>query len=224
LVEGQLRFKNGGEIDEVWVVAPSHGEVTVDSSHKGPKVSIIMPTYRRSHTLFRTVQSICAQTYSNWELIIVDNEGKAEYRFHDPRITVRVHPEWTSASYARNKGVTYARGDFVCFFDDDDYMFPNYLETFVNAFEENPGAKLVRCGMIVTAGKINFSYATPECCLRREFATPSWPNSGAHDQLYFKTIVASHGWSDASGEIITLNEPLCRANCDPRGGLRSGRL
>jgi glycosyltransferase involved in cell wall biosynthesis len=225
MLEGELRIKHGGEIDQVWIVTPAPAAATADSLHTGPKVSIVMPTYRRSHTLFRTVQAIRAQTYSNWELIIVDNDGKSEYRFHDPRITVRVHAERTSASYARNKGVTYARGDLVCFFDDDDYMFPNYLETFVKTFEENPAAKLVRCGMIVTAGRINFSYATPECCLRREFATPSWSNSGpAQDQLYFKSIVAAQGWSTASDDIVILDEPLCRANCDPRGGLRSGRL
>ncbi|HEY0726193.1 MAG TPA: hypothetical protein VGD41_19895, partial [Pyrinomonadaceae bacterium] len=114
--------------------------------------------------------------------------------------------------------------EFVCFFDDDDFMFPNYLEAFVKAFEENPEVKMVRCGMVVTAGKINYSYATPECCVRREFVIPSWSNGPAHDQHYFKSIVATHGWSTTQGDILVLNEPLCHANCDPRGGLRSGRL
>jgi glycosyltransferase involved in cell wall biosynthesis len=222
-LEAQLSFKNGGEIDEVWIVAPPV-EMSSDAGAR-LKVSIIMPTYRRSHTLMRTVQSVRAQTYSNWELIIIDNEGRADYRFNDPRISVHVHAERPSASYARNQGVSYARGELVCFFDDDDYMFPNYLEAFVKAFEENPSVKMVRCGMIVTAGRTNFSYATPECCLRREFVTPSWSSSSpAHDQLYFKTIVATHGWSTEQGDILTLGEALCHAHCDPRGGLRSGRL
>ena len=222
-VEARLNFKNGGEIDELWIVAPP--ALTSEELSSRPRVSIVMPTYRRSHTLFRTVQSIRAQTYSNWELIIIDNEGSADYRFKDPRINVHVHAERTSASYARNKGVEYARGDLVCFFDDDDLMFPNYLETFVKAFEENPDVKMVRCGMVVTAGKVNYSYATPECCLRREFVTPTWSNNGpAQDQLYFKSIVATHGWSTTQGDILVLNEALCHANCDPRGGLRSGRL
>ena len=78
-LEARLNLKNGGEIDEVWIVAPPV-EMSAESGTR-PKVSIIMPTYRRSHTLFRTVQSIRAQTYSNWELIIIDNEGKADYRF-----------------------------------------------------------------------------------------------------------------------------------------------
>ena len=152
-------------------------------------------------------------------------KGRQTIASSDPRISVHVHAERPSASYARNKGVGYARGELVCFFDDDDFMFPNYLETFVKAFEENPDVKMVRCGMIVTAGKTNFSYATPECCLRREFVTPSWSNSDpSHDQLYFKSIVATHGWSTTQGDILVLNEALCHANCDPRGGLRSGRL
>jgi glycosyltransferase involved in cell wall biosynthesis len=221
-VEAKLNFKNGGEIDEVWIVAPA-----IETSEEAgqPKISIIMPTYRRSHTIFRTVQSIRAQTYSNWELIIVDNEGSGDYRFNDPRISVHVHAERASASYARNQGVSYARGELVCFFDDDDYMFPNYLETFVRAFAEKPSVKMVRCGMVVTAGRINFSYATPECCLRREFVTPTWSNSGpAQDQLYFKNIISTRGWSEANGDILTLTEALCHAHCNPRGGLRSGRL
>jgi glycosyltransferase involved in cell wall biosynthesis len=217
-----LNLKNGGEIDEIWIVAPP--VTTSEESGSQPRVSIIMPTYRRSHTLFRTVESIRAQTYQNWELILIDNDGSADYRFNDPRISVHVHAERPSASYARNKGVDYARGEFVCFFDDDDFMFPNYLEAFVKAFEENPEVKMVRCGMVVTAGKINYSYATPECCVRREFITPSWSNGPAHDQHYFKSIVATHGWSTTQGDILVLNEPLCHANCDPRGGLRSGRL
>jgi hypothetical protein len=83
---------------------------------------------------------------------------------------------------------------------------------------------MVRCGMMVSAEQMNLSYATPECCLRREFATPTWANHLSHDQLYFKNIVAARGWSESQGDIVTLNEALCQANCDPRGGLRSGRL
>jgi len=45
--------------------------------------------------------------------------------------------------------VSYARGELVCFFDDDDYMFPNYLETFVRAFAEKPSVKMVRCDVAI---------------------------------------------------------------------------
>jgi len=222
--DAQLTLGNASnEKDVVWILTPKSKEAPNLSG--SPRVSIIMPTYRRSHTLFRTVRTIQNQTYRNWELIIIDNEGTKDYQFSDPRIRVYKHSARPSASYARNQGLKYATGDLVCYFDDDDEMFPFYLERFVRIFEANPMAKLVRCGMIVSAGRTNFSYATPECCLRREFATPSWSNGGpAQDQLYFKTIVKKQEWSESKGDIVSLHEALCKANCDPKGGLRSGRL
>lgn len=211
--------------DEVWVLTPT---VLSEASDSGaatvPKISIIMPTYRRRHTILSTVETIQLQTYTNWELIIVDNAGDGNYSFDDERIRVYRHAEKASASFARNRGLRYARGDLVCFFDDDDHMFPSYLERIVEAFERNPQAKMVRCGMYVAGNRVNYSYATPECCLRREFATPTWLNDGpAQDQNYFRRIIAKQRWSEATGDIVMVDEVLCRANAHPRGGLRSGR-
>lgn len=214
------------EQDLVWVLVPRQAEEDRPAVKHSEqlKVSIIMPTYRRQHTIYRTVQTICEQTYPNWELIVVDNAGDGNYCFDDPRIGVYCHTAEQSASYARNQGLQYATGDLVCFFDDDDDMFPNYLERIVAAFEAHPQARLVRCGMIVSNGQQNFSYATPECCLRREYATPTWKSIGIiHDQVYFKSIIAAHGWTEARGEIVFIPETLCRANADPYGGQRSGR-
>lgn len=227
--EGQLRLgKKREERDVVWILRPgarTESQQTTSNSAEPVKVSIVMPTYRRSHTLFRTIRTIRNQTYRNWELIIIDNEGTADYQFSDPRIRVYAHRERASASFARNRGLKYVSGDLVCFFDDDDDMFPNYLEKFVRAFESHPKAKMVRCGMIVSGGRVNFSYATPECCLRREFAVPQWvDHSPAQDQIYFNGIVKERGWSESKGDIVTLPEALCHANWDPKGGLRSGRL
>lgn len=230
VLDAQSTLQNGDEEqDVIWILTPkpeTNSEQLRSTQQEPLKVSIIMPTYRRSHTLFRTVQTIQQQTYRNWELIIIDNEATtSDYRFNDQRIRVYAHGEKVSASYARNKGLSYATGDLVCFFDDDDTMFSSYLQMFVNAFAANPAVKMVRCGMIVSGGRTNFSYATPECCLRREIATPTWTNlNTSHDQLYFKSIVEAQGWSEAQGDIITVREALCQANWDPVGGLRSGRL
>jgi glycosyltransferase involved in cell wall biosynthesis len=220
-----------GECDEVWVLRPPEDppgrapEAAAAGYPDGPKVSIVMPTYRRPHTIERTVDSIRRQSYRNWELIVVDNAGDGGYCFDDDRIRVFRHDARASASYARNQGLRHATGELVCFFDDDDDMFPHYLERLVTAFREHPNAQMARCGMIVSGGRTNFSFATPECCLRREFATPTWTSSGnRHDQQYFESIVRANGWSEASGEVVLVPEALCRANTDPRGGLRSGRL
>jgi glycosyltransferase involved in cell wall biosynthesis len=186
-------------------------------------ITIIMPTYQRSHVLPRTVKSVLNQTHSNWELLIVDNAGDAVIPLNDSRIRLFRHAEKASAAYARNRGVEYAKGDLVCFFDDDDVMYPEYLESFVAAFREHPNASMVRCGMLVGNHRIDYSYATPECCLRREFATPTWDDRGpCQDQRYFKGIAARHVWSEKQGDIVVVRRPVCRACKDRTGGLRSG--
>jgi len=190
-----------------------------------PTISIVMATYRRPHTIHRTIAQIVAQTYPHWELIVVDNARSGDYHFDDPRIRVYRHALRASASYARNQGIQHASGELLCFFDDDDDMFPTYLERFVRAFEANPGAMLVRCGIYRGGdGAIRFNYATPACCVRREHATPTWISIGQHDQRYFGDIVAADGWSEERGEIVVIPEILVRARSDPRGGLRRGRL
>jgi hypothetical protein len=214
------------ETDVVWILAPegSACPTMVETPAEALKVSIIMPTYRRPHTILRTVATIQAQTYDYWELIVVDNAGDGDYRFTDPRIRLYRYTDRPSASAARNYGLQYATGDLVCFFDDDDEMFPHYLARFVAAFAANPRANLVRCGMMVGEGGVNFSFATPECCLRRQFAAPAWTDHPAHDQQYFRNIAVANHWSEARGDIVVIPEVLCRANTDPLGGLRAGAL
>jgi SAM-dependent methyltransferase len=228
-VSKRLNIKSGPEeTDDIWILLSPEQTTPADleiiAAREKFKFSIIMPTYRRAHTIYRTVETIRAQTYRNWELIIIDNAGHNHYQFDDPRIKVYCHAERASASYARNQGLQYATGDLVCYFDDDDDMFPAYLERFAAAFEAHPRAKMVRCGMIVLNGTTNFTYATPECCLRRSFAKSNWVNRGpGQDQKYFRHLIQAHGWSERKGDIVTLNEALCRSNADPNGGLRDGR-
>jgi len=218
------------EPDQVWILSsndmPFGANVTDGpGAEPSPKISIIMPTYRRSHTILRALKSIWAQTYRNWEVILIDNAGDGGYWFADRRIRVYTHCERASASYARNEGLQCASGDLVCFFDDDDEMFSTYLQTFVGAFEKNPNAKMVCSGMIVTDSRTDFSRATPECCLRKEFATRTWNGRDwAQDQAYFGGIVSAHGWSEKRGDIVIVREAQCRAHSDPWGGLREGRL
>src|SRR5215470_7331797 len=188
------------------------------------KISIIMPTYRREHTIESTIETILAQTYRNWELIIVDNAGDAGYRFSDSRIRVFEDARQIGACYARNQAIPRATGDLICFFDDDDEMFPNYLQTFVGVFEANAKVKMVRAGMVLSNGSIDYSRATPSVCLRREFATPTWIGDRYDaDQEYFRAIETDNRWTEMMGDIILLKTIICRANLNPRGGIREGR-
>ena len=189
-----------------------------------PTVSIVMATYRRPHTINRTVAQIRAQSYQDWELIVVNNARAGDYSFQDKRIKGYRHAAHASASYARNEGLRYVTGDLVCFFDDDDDMFPTYLERIVRAFHEHPEANMVRCGMYRGDGQINFTFATPVCCMRRQYATPTWQAVGRQDLQYYTGIVETNGWSEDHGDIVLVPEILVRARSDPRGGLRGGRL
>lgn len=183
-----------------------------------------MPTYRREHTIESTIETILAQTYHNWELIIVDNAGDAGYRFSDARIQVFEDARQIGACYARNQAIPRAAGDLICFFDDDDEMFPNYLQTFVGVFEANAKVKMVRAGMVLSNGCINYSRGTPLVCLRREFATPTWIGDRYDaDQEYFRTIETDNRWTEMTGDIISLKVVICRATLDPHGGMREGR-
>lgn len=114
-------------------------------------VSVIMLTYNREAFVGRAIESILAQTDPNFEFIIVDNgstdhSGKIadEYAAKDRRIRV-IHQERGSIGAGRNAGLDMARGDYIAFFDDDDWVEPDYL-AFLLALAEGNNADVAICG------------------------------------------------------------------------------
>ena len=106
--------------------------------------SIITPTYNREDLLQTTIKSILAQTYTDWELIIVDdgstdNTAQVIQKYLiDPRIRY-VRKQNTGQAHSLNVGVTYAKGDFITFLDSDDEAYPNWLEVVSNNIKEDTG-------------------------------------------------------------------------------------
>ncbi|QEH38557.1 UDP-Glc:alpha-D-GlcNAc-diphosphoundecaprenol beta-1,3-glucosyltransferase WfgD [Aquisphaera giovannonii] len=186
------------------------------------KVSIIMPTYRRPHTIGQAIGSVLAQTHADWELIVSDNAGDG-YRFDDPRIVVLDSRGVASAAYARNRAIPLATGDLVSFLDDDDELDPTYLETLAGEFRSRPALQMVKCQMI-RRGELNETYGTPTVLVRRPLATPSWEPMWRQDRSYFQAIIDRHGLSEAAGTLAILPRALCRSGVDPTGGLRAGGL
>lgn len=109
-------------------------------------ISVIMPAYNVENYIACSVESVLAQTYENFELIIVDdgsNDGTGEvadsFVKRDNRVYV-VHQENGGEASARNRGLEVARGDFVSFLDADDFWNENFLAktyTKINACEGN---------------------------------------------------------------------------------------
>lgn len=99
-------------------------------------ISIIVPIYKAERTIARCVESVIAQEYPDWELILVDDGSPDksgvicdEYAEKDKRIRV-VHQKNAGASAARNHGMKAARGEHICFIDSDDYVTSQYLSVF----------------------------------------------------------------------------------------------
>nr|WP_294914526.1 glycosyltransferase family 2 protein [uncultured Neokomagataea sp.] len=116
-----------------------------------PLVSVLCPTYRPLKSDFEAaIQSVLNQTYSNWELIIIDDCGKSaettktinHFAQQDSRIRPIILPKNAGISNATNVGMDAAKGDYVVFFDHDDLMEDIALEVMVRAAQKT-GAKLV---------------------------------------------------------------------------------
>ena len=105
-----------------------------------PLVSVVMATRNRSEFFERSIGSLIAQQYRNWQLVVVDDGGDdgAQDRialFRDPRIVYsRVEP--AGAGAARNHGLRLARGELITYLDDDNMMHPLWLKAVVWAFEQ----------------------------------------------------------------------------------------
>lgn len=111
-----------------------------------PLVSIIIPTYNRAHLIGETLDSVLAQTYQNWECIVVDDGSTDDtdavmktYCDKDARFKYYHRPEkhLPGGNGARNYGFEKCRGLFVQWFDSDDLMVPEKIELKVKAMLEN---------------------------------------------------------------------------------------
>jgi len=114
-----------------------------DTVHTSSLVSIVIPTYNHAHYLVRALQSVLYQTYSKWEVIVVDNHSQDNTNdvirgFNDPRIKVlKIHNNGVIAA-SRNMGIRAAKGDWVAFLDSDDLWYPGKLETVLGVAQKDP--------------------------------------------------------------------------------------
>lgn len=107
-------------------------------------ISIITPVFNAERYLSDSLKSVQAQTYSNWEHILVDDSSSDQsaeiikgYAMADSRVKYHRLSKNSGAGIARNKGIALAQGNYIAFLDSDDQWYPNKLEIQLHFMRDN---------------------------------------------------------------------------------------
>lgn len=132
------------------------------------KVSVIIPVYKVEKYIAATVESVLKQTYTNFELIIVDDGSPDRsieicQRFKDPRIKI-IRQENQGVCAARNTGIRNSQGECIAFLDGDDLWLKEKLEKHIEHLESLPevGISFSRSAFIDEAGELTGTYLMPK--------------------------------------------------------------
>ena len=108
-----------------------------------PTISVILPTYNRAMVLRRAVDSVLAQDFADFEVIVVDDgseDGTATLieSYRDPRVLYLRQPVHRGGNACRNRGIMQAQSDIICFLDSDDAYLPHKLGFVADYFTRHP--------------------------------------------------------------------------------------
>ena len=178
------------------------------ASNVRPRVSVITPAYNAARFLRDTIESVRAQTVTDWELLIVDDGSTDEtvgivqrYAEADSRIRL-LRQENAGPSAARNHGMRAARGAFFAFLDSDDQWLPQFLEHQLEVFARYPDTVLVTANAYYLGGPQN--------------GQPRRPPSNGNPVLTLENIIQN----DSAVFIMTV---FRRAVFERIGGLDEGQ-
>lgn len=184
-------------------------------------ISVIVPVYNAEKSIERCVNSICGQTFTNLEIILVDDGSQDRsgelcdtLAQKDSRITV-LHKKNGGVSAARNSGIELAKGQYIQFVDSDDYIPENYCEQLVDAqkrFGEDAfiwtGVRIVSENSAVAEQNIRYSDSECDVLQRRDvlkLSAKSLLNSPCNKLYHANIIINNYLRMD---ERISLAEDL----------------
>ena len=208
------------------------------------KVSIIIPTYNRADVLVTSIQSVLQQSYTDFELLIVDdgstdNTDIVVESIHDDRIRYLKMPENKGVAAARNEGIRQAKYDYIAFQDSDDHWKPEKLEKQMACLTQKPEIGLLYCpyecqkadgstilvpdhnipseekqGNIYRYMLLRNSFGTPSVLLRRQCLEESG--------LFREALTCLEDWElflriARDHEIAFQEEPMVRVNLSTDG-------
>jgi glycosyltransferase involved in cell wall biosynthesis len=164
------------------------------AEYQSPRVSVIIPAYNTAPYIAETLDSVLAQNFSDYEVIVV-NDGspdtpeleKAMRKYQDHIRYIKQKNRGLGG--ARNTGIRNARGEFLAFLDSDDIWLPDFLAEQVKFFSENPSFDMV-CAGCVYFGKT-------------ELEGRSWQSlDPIEDPVTFEKILPTHGGAFASFTLL----------------------
>jgi glycosyltransferase involved in cell wall biosynthesis len=165
-------------------------------------VSVVIPTYKHARLVLQTLDSVFAQTFSDYEIIVVNDgspddtaerlaplvqAGKIRY-FEQPN---------AGQSHARNRGVSEARGEFLALLDDDDLWPPDKLQWQVQALRDAPSAVLAYGSMETFGGDPIYSFPktdAPSGRVKARFFEQNWMRSPGQTLIRTETFRAVGGF------------------------------
>ncbi|PWB59924.1 MAG: hypothetical protein C3F18_00405 [Nitrosomonadales bacterium] len=158
-----------------------------------PRVSVIIPTHNRPSLLAEALASLLAQTFSDWEAVIVDDASSPPVSVgdKDARIHVLHHNASQGGAAAKNTGIKSATGEILAFLDDDDLYAPQYLERALGILDRFPYVEVVFMGVTWFG------------------ATGPWGQRN-YDEAMEKTLAMAQGKTLEEG-VITFGESLLDA-------------
>ena len=112
------------------------------------KFSVIIPLFNKSLYILRSVRSVLAQSYQDFELILVDDGSTDDgvdilkKEVEDSRLRI-IRKENGGVSSARNRGIAEAKYRYICFLDADDLWHPEFLRSIANAIKVNPNLEII---------------------------------------------------------------------------------
>jgi glycosyltransferase involved in cell wall biosynthesis len=121
----------------------SISERTDGSAEPESLVSVVIPVFNRAHLIGHAIESVLAQTYGHFEIIVVDDASTDDLatalaKIADPRLRCIAHPQNFGAAAARNTGIAAAKGEFIAFLDSDDSWYSDKLAFQVAAMRDQP--------------------------------------------------------------------------------------
>lgn len=116
-------------------------------------ISVIITTHNRADKLKRAIDSVLAQTYKDWELIIVDDastDGTEELVKSYPQVNyIRRNKNFGCDTRPKNQGAKHSKGEYIAYLDDDNAFRPDHLQALINEFERDPKLDVVYGDRIV---------------------------------------------------------------------------